>query len=198
MRAKSSILLATLVAIPGIAAADERGLGYSAFATVSPLAVYDYPADGHGPSEKGIREFGVGGGASYRVCRWFEVGIGLRYDTAGGPHGNAQFVSLPVTATASLLLGRRQLRAGVGFGPGLGFIPGYAADDGMLVVLGESLEVGIGYAQELGRREMSLLVQLGVRVDVLDEMNADPDWYLDNLGMVNAQMPYVRLGVGWY
>src|SRR5262245_42700064 len=62
------------------ALADAPVHHFSAFATVSPLAAFDYPSDGHGPEGKGIVELGLGVSASLRLGAHLDLGVALHYD----------------------------------------------------------------------------------------------------------------------
>lgn len=179
--------------------AQEPPTGWRAdlLVTGSPFAVFDYPADSYGPSEKGSYAIGAGGGVSWRLARWFEVGVGLRYDFVNGDDDNALFVSAPLIVTFVVPLGRagRELHFAAGVGVGAGWVAGYAKDGGTLFVLGVSTEAAVGYIYPMGT--VALHLQAGIRLDSLHERNADPDSYLDNGRMLHGQLPFLRAGIRW-
>ena len=167
----------------------------AAFLMVSPGATFEFfGMDGHGPDSDGwVNELGGGVSVAWRLARWFEIGLVLRYDTGAGEGDRTHFLAAPFTATAVLPLGtKREVRLGVGFGPELGVTPGDS-----LLMLGGSAEVGIGYSELLdAERGLRGFMQVGMRVDYLPELNGHPN-YLDDGVMLNVQLVFARVGVGW-
>lgn len=168
---------------------------FSAFAQVAPvLAVFDYVADGHGPSEKSARDLGVGGTASW-CRRWFEVGVSVRYDFADGGV-NAHFVTAPVWIGARLPVNDAPvIRFTAAVGPGLGFVAGFPDDSSTLVTLGATTEAAIGLLYQTSP-DLAIAVELGARFDSLREINTDDD-YLDGGTLAHGQLPFLRAGASW-
>jgi hypothetical protein len=191
---RTGALVASLLAVPPAASAEPRGVCFGAFAQISPvLAVFDYPADGHGPSEKSAVDFGLGGNVS--VCwRWFEVGVGARYDYADAGD-NAHFVAVPLWIGARIPVGASgTLRLAAGAGPGFGFVAGYPRGS-TLVTFGPSAEASVGFIYRASPR-YAISIEVGARFDVLGELNTD-DAYLDGGELLHAQIPFVRAGATW-
>jgi hypothetical protein len=196
--AAAALGAAIVGACPRRAAAEERGMGFEAFATVSPLASFGLPADGRGPDAKGVVALGVGGAVSRRLGRSFELGLGGRYDYGRGDGDSMHALAAPLTATLVIPVGAgRELRTGVGLGLGLAFLPGYGPGDSALRVLGVSSELALGFAQRVRSDGLGLSLQLGVRFDLLSETNADPDDGLNGGQLFHVQAPFVRAGATW-
>jgi len=186
------------VAAPRLASAEARNPHFEAFATVSPFAAFLIGSDGHGPDAKGVVELGLGGAASYRLGRFFDLGLGLRYDYGRGDGASLHALAAPLTATLVIPIGtERELRAGVGLGPGLGLVPGYGEGDSALRVFGASGELALGFAQRIRPSGLGLCLQAGMRFDLLPETNADPDDYLDGGQLIHVQVPFIRAGATW-
>ncbi len=184
---------------PQVAVADRRELRFDAFATPSPFAAFGFfSADGHGPEGRGV-EIGVGVAASRRFGRRFDLGLGLRYDFARDDEDRVHLVAAPITAALVFPIGtERELRAGVGLGPGFGVAPGYADDgDSALLMLGASGELAFAFAQGIHSDGLDLALQLGARLDVLPELNADPGGYHRGGQLIHIQLPFVRAGMTW-
>lgn len=188
-------------ALPRLAAADGRRLGFDAFATVSLASALTFPADGYGPDGAGHGELGAGGSASYRLGRFFELGLGLRYDVCCHWGDTLHLVAVPVTAALVIPIdARRELRLGAGLGPELGVFPDFhdgTEGGAALQVLGGGAEATLGFVQRVHPSGLGLLLQAGIRGGVLDERNADPDGYLHNGGVIYAQWLFVRAGASW-
>ncbi len=185
-------------ASPQVAAADPGGLRFDAFAAVTPIGAYGMPNDAHGPEAELIVEVGVGSAVSRRFGRFFDLGLGLRYDYGGDDDeiggDSLHVVAAPITAALVIPLGTtRELRAGVGLGPGFGLSPGFS----MLAMLGASSEAAIAFAQRLRPDGFGLSLQVGIRFDLLRELNAEPDTYQDDQELFHIQLPFVRGGVTW-
>lgn len=190
--------IALLACLPTIAsAAPAHPLEWTAFANLSPFAGFDYVADGHGPSSKGIVEVGAGGAVGTHAGR-FELGMGLQYDTGDGTHHRLHFIAAPVRAGVAVVRGRRhRLSVRIETGPALGLAPGYGPrPDGLLWTFGMTGALAIAYAVAISEAH-AIVVDAGIRFDWLPELNADPDWYLDHGELTHGQAPFVRVGFAW-
>lgn len=188
-------------AAPQRAAADGGRPGFDAFATVSLASVFTFPADGYGPDGAGNGELGLGGSASYRFGRHFELGLGLRYDVCCRWGDTLHLVAIPITAALVIPIdASRELRLGAAVGPEFGVFPDfhdYTEGDSALQVLGGGAEATLGFVQRVHPSGLGLLLQAGIRGGVLDERNADPDGDLHNGGVIYAQWLFVRVGASW-
>ncbi len=183
---------------PQLASAEARNPHFEAFATVSPFAAFLLPADGHGPDSKGAAELGIGGAAAYRLGRYFDLGLGLRYDYGRGSGDSLHALAAPLTATLVIPIGtERELRAGVGLGLGFGWVPGYGEGDSALRVFGASGELALGFAQRIRPSGLGLCLQAGTRFELLEETNAEPDSYLAGGELIHIQLPFIRVGATW-
>jgi len=191
---RARAIVGLLLAVPAAVQAEPRADGpcFGVFGQISPIiAVFDYPADGHGPSEKAALDLGVGGDVS-RCRGWLELGVGARYDFADGAVDNAHFVAVPLWIGARLRIGAKgSLRLAVGAGPGFGVV----VRNSTLITFGPSAEIVLGAGYRVGP-ELVLAIEIGARLDKLREINSD-DAYLDGGELLHAQIPVFRAGATW-
>jgi hypothetical protein len=197
----AAVIMVAVVCMPVVASSGGRDRQWTAFANVSPFAAFDYVADGHGPSSKGIIELGLGGRVVMHAGR-FEFGLGLQYDTGDGDH-RLHFIAAPVRAGLAVIRRSRHcLSLQIEAGPAIGLAPSYgplSADGssvGVLWTLGVSAALGLGYGFATSASH-AVVVEVGIRIDRLPEVNADVNWYLHNGALTNIQLPFVRVGVTW-
>ena len=185
---------------PRVAAADGGDLRYDAFAAAGLFAFYEMGSSDYGLTAYSPLEIGVGGSATRRFGRFFDLGLGLQYDYVtdyGSGSGEfVHFVEAPMLATLVIPLGAtNELRAGIGLGPAYGFAGDRTSR--RVHVLGGSLEIALAFAQRIRSDGLGLCVQLGVRGDLAPELNAKPDESLEGQSLLNIQFPFVRAGVSW-
>jgi hypothetical protein len=98
----------------------------------------------------------------------------------------------PATAALVIPLGpTRELRVTAGAGLG------YARFSTGLRTLAITTEGSLGFVQRGRPGGPGLLVEAGLRLDQLEELNAGPGSELDGFGVINVQLPFVRAGVTW-
>ena len=134
-RGRAWVMVAAL-SFPVPALADPR---IDAFLSFSPFSAYDMPADGHGPSAKGIMQGGAGADLYTRFGGRFDLCAGLRYDLAIGGEDTAHCLAAPVTGRLAIPLGTsgHEFRVGAGLGIAAGLV-------GDLVTVGPTGELALG------------------------------------------------------
>ena len=186
------------VAAPRIAAADGIGLRFDAFAEVSPYALVGVGTDGEGPDIGPNVQLGAGGAAAVRFGRYFDLGLGLQYNLAHDDSATLHLGTVPVTAALVIPLGpTRELRVTAGMGFGLGrFSDSSEGGPGLRVRAGGGA-VALAFVQRLREGGPDLLVEAGLRLDVLPVQNAPPSSSLDGGDLLHIQLPFVRIGATW-
>jgi hypothetical protein len=180
-------VVVSVVMIP-ISRADGWHLGGS---LEGARAVFDFQADGHGPSEKSAWDVGAGIRATTDRGS-LELGVDLRYDRSHGDHDNANFVGILGLAATRYPIGTGALRIGLAVGPAAGFVSGYGPGGGTLIVVGGAGEISGGY-QWPATHNYRAAIELAIRGDVLPEYNGRD--YLAGGQLLHVQLAVARLVV---